>query len=277
MPQREEDVPGRPPVSAAYTEFADAYLAGGERRFSEEMAVFAIERAEKYLKSPLHRVADIACGVGAACAIFAQRGLDVTGADCSAEMIRNAEVHSNRGGRRIRFLVQDYREFRSDQPYDLVTCMYDSLNFMTSEAELQRAFQAVRRSLVEGGVFVFDMYTVRGLAEFWGTRAEIHTVAENHFVASQTSWSYETTSNTKVLYGFSRRADGLWQRWEERHSMSAYPLARLRALLSSSGFVVHEGVDWDQPQRAAVSESTHRVVFVAGRRESGTTGKAGGL
>lgn len=250
-------------VSDPYTDLADAYVAGAERTFSEQMAVFALARADRHVASPLRRVADIACGMGAACIVFAQRGLDVIGADRSDEMIRRAEVVAAAAGARVRFLVQDYRELQFTPPVDLVTCMYDSLNFMTTEAELRRAFQSVRGCLVEGGVFVFDMYTVRGLAESWGTRAEIHTVTEDHFVASQTSWRYETSSNTKVLYGFSRRADGQWHRWEERHSMVGYPLAKIGECLDATGFVVREAVDWDDPRHAPASEQTQRVVFVA--------------
>lgn len=250
-------------VSEPYTDLADAYVAGAERTFSERMAAFALARADHHAAAPIRRVADVACGMGAACVVFAQRGLDVVGADRSDEMIRRAEAVAAAAGVEARLLVQDYRELRIEPPVDLVTCMYDSLNFMTTEAELRRAFQSVRGCMVEGGVFVFDMYTVRGLAETWGTRAEIHTVTEDHFVASQTAWRYETSSNTKVLYGFSRRPDGQWHRWEERHSMVAYPLARLRECLEAAGFAVREAIDWDDSQHGPASEQTQRVVVVA--------------
>ena len=85
-------------------------------------------------------------------------------------------------------------------------------------------------------------------------------------MASQTSWRYETCSNTKVLYGFSRRPDGQWHRWEERHSMLAYPVAKLRECLEASGFVVQEAIDWDDPRHAPASEQTQRVVFIAKSR-----------
>lgn len=250
-------------VSDPYTDLADAYTDGAERKFSERMAVFALARAEHHLRSRLRRAADVACGMGAACTVFAERGLDVVGVDRSGEMVRRAEGVAAAAGVKVLFSVQDYRELRIDPPVELVTCMYDSLNFMTTEAELRRAFRSIRGCMVEGGVFVFDMYTLRGLAESWGARAEIHTVTEDHFVATQTSWSYETNSNIKVLYGFSRRKDGQWHRWEERHAMSAYPVARIREGLGAAGFVVREAVDWDDSQQAEVSERTQRVVFVA--------------
>lgn len=249
--------------SRAYTTFADAYLAGSERTFSEAMAAFALARVAGLRATPLARVADIACGIGAACIFFAKKGLEVHGTDQSEAMIRNARASAEREGLSIRFAVQDYREFAAEPPVDLVTCMYDSLNFMRTEAELTSVFRRVRTSLAAGGYFIFDMYTVRGLAETWGTKAEIHTVTDDHFVASQTVWSYETCSGVKVLYGFSRRGEGPWERWEERHTMSAYPVEKLRSLLEESGFRVHDALDWQSPDRSSATEDTHRVVFVA--------------
>jgi SAM-dependent methyltransferase len=252
-------------ASTPYTTLADAYCAGGETAFSEEMAAFAIDRANSAISGGPVRVADIACGSGAACVVFAKLGLDVIGIDRSAHMINHAQATAKRAGQRIQFKVQDYRELNLGERVGLVTCMYDSLNFMRDEADLGRVFAGVHRSMVESGVFIFDVYTIRGLAETWGTKAEIHTVEADHFIASQTAWDGETMSNTKTLYGFSKASDGQWHRWKEEHRMRAYPIKQLRRLLDSSGFKIMEVIDWDHPTRDEINDLTLRAVFIARR------------
>jgi SAM-dependent methyltransferase len=250
-------------VSEPYSSLADAYCASAELGFSEDMARFALDRASSIMPGRLHRIADIACGAGAACIVFARHGLSVTGTDKSPHMIRRAEANAMRADQHIRLLVQDYRNLALAEPVDLITCMYDSLNFMPSEADLAKVFSAVYTSLNSGGLFIFDMYTVRGLAETWGTKSEVHTVEADHFIATQTAMGFDGMTNTKTLYGFSRFSDGHWHRWEERHQIWAYPIDRIEALLIGSGFQPLDKIDWEHPQRGAASDQTCRVLFVA--------------
>jgi SAM-dependent methyltransferase len=252
-------------ASTPYTALAAAYCAGDETAFSEEMAAFAIDRAFSAMSGGPGRVADIACGSGAACVVFARRGLDAIGIDRSAHMIDHAQERAKRAGQRVKFKVQDYRELNLGERVGLVTCMYDSLNFMRDEADLVKVFAGVYRSMMEAGMFIFDVYTIRGLAETWGTKAEIHTVEANHFIASQTAWDSETMSNTKTLFGFSRASDGQWLRWKEEHRMRAYPINQLRRLLESTGFKITAVIDWDHPSRDAINDQTLRAVFVVQR------------
>lgn len=246
-----------------YSHFANAYAAGEERAFSERMAELALGLAGRHRTSPIRSVADLACGIGAASVVFARRGLDVVGVDISQDMIRHAKELALGAGVAVRFEVQDYRELSLAVPVDLVTCMYDSLNFMQTEADLIRAFTSVRASLLRQGVFVFDMYTLRGLSEYWGSRAEIHTDTARHFVATQTLWNYETASNTKVLHGFTLGDDGHWSRWAERHTISAYSLDRVCQALVDAGLVVREVVDPGDGECRSVNDHSHRAVFVA--------------
>jgi SAM-dependent methyltransferase len=248
-----------------YSKFAGAYSAGDERVFSERMAYFALERAGRYARVPLRCVADAACGIGAACLVFAKRGLNVIGIDQSPEMIRIAARDAQRSGLDVQLLIQDLRNLVLDRQADLVTCMYDSLNLIETEADLEIAFRSVSGALVVGGIFVFDIYTIRGLAEVWGSHIEIHTNTADHFVASQTNWNYETSTNEKTLFGFSLK-DGNWEHWRERHRARGYSLNRVQALLDNTGFKVCEITDWDNAETGVVNENTLRAVFIAERR-----------
>lgn len=247
-----------------YAQLAEAYAASGEPAFSVRMAEFVLEWAGN-LHPGMRRVADLACGVGAACLFFAEAGLDVVGVDRSSEMIRIARRCAYSSGAAVTFHVQDYRHYRTDEPVDLVTCMYDSLNFMQTEDDVRSVFRAVHDSLGPGGVFVFDVYTPRGLAECWGTQVEIHTTTSDHFIVTQTTVDYEEQTHTKSLYGFSRTECGHFARWEEHHEARAFPRSLLQGMLQDEGFQVREIMDWDDPRKGPATGTTRRAVFVAVR------------
>lgn len=251
----------RSEVSPPYGRFAAAYAAGAEREFSETMARFALQQTESS-GLPCRSVVDVACGIGAACEFFAASGLQVTGADASRDMLQRAHAAAAAKGLVITYAEQDMRCLAVCEPADLVTCMYDSLNFMTAPADLRSAFDSARNALRVGGRYVFDVYTITGLARVWGSADAIHTVHPDHFVASRTAWDPATSMNTKTLWGFDR-VDSGWQHWEERHTMRAYPLDELTALLRAAGFETTAIHGWTGTTTTPVAEQTARVVVVA--------------
>ena len=247
--------------STPYGRFAAAYASGAERRFSEKMAAFALE-ATNHGPVPRTSVLDVACGIGAACEHFAAAGLRTVGADASQEMLELARRSARDSGHQIDYVHQDMREVCVDEPVDLVTCMYDSLNFMLVPRDLQQAFSCARRALRDGGHYVFDMYTLRGLAEFWGSVDEIHTVHPEHFVATRTAWDPARSTNTKTFWGFDL-VDGHWEAWEEQHTVRGYPVEEIEAALQVSGFKLLRSVDWSPSEVKPVSDITTRIAFVA--------------
>jgi SAM-dependent methyltransferase len=75
-------------------------------------------------------------------------------------MMRVARNKARSCGRKVRFLSQDIRRLRFEPAsFDLVTCIYDSLNYLTESADLARAFRGVSKALRHRGLFIFDMNT----------------------------------------------------------------------------------------------------------------------
>lgn len=254
-----------PVISQPYRRFAAAYASGAERDFSQAMARFALQQTETGRSSgrfSCRSVLDVACGIGAACEFFATGGRRTTGVDISTDMLERARAAAKAKGLAISYVEQDMRSLAVPERVDLVTCMYDSLNFMITPADLRTAFHSARNALRQGGRYVFDMYTITGLARVWGSVDEIHTVHPEHFVASRTAWDPTTSMNTKTLWGFDR-ADSGWQRWQERHTMRAYPLDEVADLLRSVGFEISEIHGWTGTSTSAVTDETPRIVVVA--------------
>lgn len=251
-------------MASLYSDFAFAYASGEERAFSERMTDFVVGRAGK-LGVATGCVLDVACGLGAACEALARRGFRASGVDQSDEMLSIARDSARRHGVNIEYAKRDMRDLDGLGPFDLVTCMYDSLNFMATTDDLAMAFRAVHQALAPEGVYVFDMYSIRGLTESWGTREEIHTATANHFVVTRTVWDYETLSDTKRFWGFTRDGDA-WRHWTEEHTAFGYPLTAVQQLLEGCGFDVLDRTGWHDGNEVPFSDAVLRVIFTARKR-----------
>ncbi len=107
------------------------------------------------------RVLDLACGTGSVSRELLRRGYEVAGVDLSEPMLA---VARKRLGPGVPLWAQNMRDLDLPvPPFDACVSLFDSLNYLLSLSELRSAFSAVRRHLIVGGAFVFDMNAIRAL------------------------------------------------------------------------------------------------------------------
>jgi len=251
-------------MTEPYEVLATLYDVAGWSTFSERMAERVLPLTVKHGLSEIRRIVDVACGTGIAVAKFAGAGYRVTGVDRSPQMLAQARKRVAEAGLRGITLVEaDMRDFAFDEPADLVTCIYDSLNYLLEVADLAAAFRCAAAALRDGGLYLFDMNTIFGLAERWGSRDHIMCDTDDWFIASRTHWDHESSTSTVILHGFIRRGQ-LWERFTETHVKRGYPLAKIRALLKRAGLTLL--TIYDAEGTAEPGPETARVRVVA-RRE----------
>jgi len=110
------------------------------------------------------RVLDLACGTGNVGLEFARRGYQVTGVDRSASMLQEAIRKAQEQNLPVSFFQQDMRELRLPEYFDLVVCLYDSLNYLLEWEGLRQTLCGVHACLQPGGLFIFDLNTELALA-----------------------------------------------------------------------------------------------------------------
>ena len=101
------------------------------------------------------RALDVACGTGKSTVPIATLGYDATGCDLSPEMVRIAGERLDGGA-----FVADMRALPDVGPFDLVTCLDDSVNYLLSDGDLRRALRSIAAQLRPGGQLVFDTNTI---------------------------------------------------------------------------------------------------------------------
>ena len=255
-------------MTEPYEALANLYHAAQWDTFADSMADRALELAAEHGLDKIEHVVDVACGTGVAAIKFAAAGYRVTGVDRSPQMLAQAGKRvAETGIAEVALVEADMRDFALDEPADLVTCMYDSLNYLLEEADLLAAFRSAAAALRDRGLYIFDMNTVFGLAEGWGSRDFIRWDHGDCFIVCRSSWDYERSTNTLTLHGFTRQGK-CWERFTETHVQRGYPVATIQALLERTGLAALTVCDFFAQGAAEPGPKTSRVLVVARKNDA---------
>lgn len=122
------------------------------------------------------RVLDLCCGTGQMMVPMIARGLQVTGLDMSADMLRHAAMNAPEA-----VLVQgDARDFTLEGGFAGAVCASASLNHIENLDDLGRVFRAVHAALDDGGIFVFDINHPAQMTRHWLGRPAAGEIARSH-------------------------------------------------------------------------------------------------
>jgi SAM-dependent methyltransferase len=255
-----------------YDKFAYVYHQGPYTAYSLRMAELLPAVLGRFGCHP-QVVLDLACGEGSFAITQAKQGKQVIGVDASTRMLQIARIEAAEQGVKVQFVEMDMRSLDFTSTFDLVTCWFDSLNYLLELADLEKTFLGVEQALKPGGLFIFDMNTIYGLAVLWQRpdytiQQDTSEIVEIH----RPYFDYDRATATVKITAFIQ--DGLtWKRIDEIHQERGYPLAQLHVLLAACGFEVlacyGSLADLSEPEL-----DSGRVWFVA--RKGGPQSEAGG-
>lgn len=174
-------------------------------------------------------VLDLGCGTGLVALELAERGHRIVGIDRSPAMIDVAKAKAaDRPD--VVFRVGDIRRFDVEDTFDMVTCTFDALNYVTEISELRASFKLVRSALKNNGRFVFDFATpIMYETHHKGT---LHRTIGTQQIAQ---WlRYDRTLRRAVTW--FRFDDGV----VEMHQQRAYEMVEISRALRECDLVVEE-------------------------------------
>lgn len=247
-------------TSLIYDSYAPIYDAIGQGRFGARMAASTLRWLDDR-GAPPRRVLDLACGSGTAALVFAAAGCAIVGVDRSAAMLAIARGKARDAGGEITFVQADLRDLPADvgcSSFDLATCFYDSLNYMTGDGDLTLVFASVARALRPGGYLVFDMNTE---AEYqtWDERDVVTRDSRDYLVYNRLNYDRAARLATGRIVWFVREIERWW-RGEETHVERAWGDAEVRAALEGAGLALAARLT---PEGAEAGEQAPRVVYMA--------------
>jgi len=194
-----------------------------------------IERILVLYRKSDRMILDLACGTGVCLELWHERGYQVIGLDRSLSMLKQCHKRFlNKNRDRMALINGDMRDFALKQPVPIITCLYDSLNYLLNEEELDQCFNNVRRILAQNGLFIFDMNTIHCLRDEWGNNtyyrqdSDINSVWTNQFNKTTNISSLELILKIKV--------NGTYETVREFHQERGYPLVTIARFLKKVGF-----------------------------------------
>jgi SAM-dependent methyltransferase len=181
-----------------------------------------------------HRLLDIGCGTGKSFAPMLARGYEVTACDISEEMVDQARAKF--ADQVDDVFVADMRDLPACGEFDLVTCIDDALNYLLSDEELVAAFQGVANVLAPGGVYAFDVNSLK----------TYRTAFAQTFVREDAGglfcWRGEGEptfapggSTGATIEMFIEQEDDVWQRVTGRHVQRHHETAVITGALEAAG------------------------------------------
>ena len=242
----------------AYAEFAAFYdQIMGDRSGEVERVRDFIRRYHPSAQSLL----ELGCGTGAMLAGLTP-DLAVTGVDKSPEMLAIAA----RRGLRAELVQADMTEFSLGTRFDVVICVFDTLNHLAQFESWREMFDRVHEHLADDGLFVFDVNTVGRLRRLWQGPAFAADFGENTMVMDVLPAGRGDNGtgelSTWTVRIFERGVGDTFRLHAERIPELGVPLATIRETLAANFDVLEEtGLDG-----APATDESSRAFFACRHR-----------
>jgi SAM-dependent methyltransferase len=238
-----------------YADYAPIYDLIGQGAFAEAL----VSRVLAALPAPPRSALDLACGTGAALLRVAEAGAEAVGVDRSPHMLAIAGARARDRGLSVALVEADIRRLpiidqrrrtQDERPavspavlrsssvlrpasFDLITCLYDSMNYLTGDDDLGLALAGAARLLRPGGWLVFDLNTEHEFAR-WDESDQVVHDDDSVLVYNRLSYTPATRLAHGRIVWFVRDGE-LWWRGEEQHTERAWGDAEVQGALGEAG------------------------------------------
>lgn len=139
-----------------YSKYYD--LLYKDKNYKKE-AAYISSLISKYSKNS-KSILELGCGTGIHAIELAQKGYQVDGIDFSKGMLARAKKRIKslpaKLTSKLHFFHGDMRRFRNKNKYDLVISLFNVINYMTTNKDIEAALKTANMHLKQDGLFVFD-------------------------------------------------------------------------------------------------------------------------
>lgn len=209
--------------------------------------------AEQHQRSNGNNLLDVACGTGNH-AQHLQDSFQIVGLDINQDMINIAHEKIPE----MELIHGDMKELDLEREFDIIICLFSSINYHTNLIELEKTFKRFYDHLKDGGVLIFDLGFC---TENWEEgRMLVDAVVEGDLQLARISQSrlYNGVFNANFI--FLVKEDDEMDFEIDQHQIGVFTIRDLEKILERTGFEYHvyqgyNDLPWDE-------ESDERPVFV---------------
>lgn len=121
---------------------------------------------------------ELGCGTGNNLINLKDR-FSLTGIDTSSKMLSAAKKKITDA----EFYLRDIRSFSFGKKFDIVLCLYDTINHLIRFGEWKKLFRNVSGHLKDSGIFIFDINTLYKLNNFAAVSPLINNIENDYLIA----------------------------------------------------------------------------------------------
>lgn len=236
---------------ASYNIFAEFYDDLTQNVEYEKIAKYVSSFFKKYYPSG-KTVLDLACGTGTLSKLLNEEGYNIIGIDLSDDMLC---IASSKSVDNASFIKGDISSFALPQKVDYCVCSLDSINHLKSIEQVGECFNCVYNSLVDGGIFVFDVNTVYKHKNVLNDNTFVFD-EENFFLSWDNEYLGENT--VRILLDFFVFNGVNYDRFSEEFCEKAYEISEIENKLNKFKIL---GV-YDELNLTGPKNDSERIYFV---------------
>lgn len=135
-----------------YKKFAKYYDKIYSKKDYEGECEFIKWAVSHHKTSPGDKLLDVACGTGLHAALL-KDNYSITGIDLSSNMLDIARKKVPD----VKFEIGDMKKLNLKEKFDIITCLFSSMNYNTSLEEYEATLKNFYSHLYSGGVLIFDL------------------------------------------------------------------------------------------------------------------------
>jgi len=172
----------------------------------------------------VNRILDVGCGTGNFIYEMSRLGYEVDGCDPSPAMIEFARMKNPRAS----LWVDELPELLQSPPdsYQIITCLYDTMNYLPSLDMYASAFNRIVQLLQPGGFFIFDIVSEKFCQLYFHYADEEEVVNENYAYSRKSYYKKGTSQQVNHFTIYS--PNGIY---EEEHVQKIFPYAKIKNLI----------------------------------------------
>lgn len=205
------------------------------------------------------QILDIGCGTGQILQQLLIKGYQVTGLDASEGMLHYARQNAPEG----QFIQTDAGFFNLPPTFDAVVSTNAALNHFLNLQELTKVFQNVYETLLENGLFFFDM----DMEEYYQSERWKGAIVDGD-VKEEYAWAFAGSYNPENKIGQYQMTTfqllkGEWQRSDSNWQLKAYTKEEIQSALEAVGFKTINV--YDAQRDFSLHSSTGTVYFLCSK------------
>ncbi|MFH1966267.1 MAG: class I SAM-dependent methyltransferase [Patescibacteria group bacterium] len=196
-------------------------------------------------------ILEIACGTGSILKLLPKK-FEIYGLDISKKMLAVAKKKIPRA----KLSHQDMRDFKFSEKFDIILCLFDSINHLIKLSDWKKVFVNVQKHLNNNGVFIFDINTEAKLKRLSVESSFTQKFGKNYMVMNITDKDKGIMNwNVKI---FESRKNNDRMIFEENIEEKSYPVKDIKVILQS----IYSEVEVFDQKRNKPSQNSERVYFI---------------